>query len=199
MKHLFTTAATVAAVCIMGGVAQAQTATGTIGVTGTVTAKCVVITGGPAGGSTFSSTLSLGSLNDPTTGYLLSTLGGSTPVGGATATFQINCSGSKTAIDLAATRMNNAAGATEAGYSANIDYTADAKFTEVGGGNETFSYTTAASPPADNVQTLANRLANAAGDVVVDVRSLSAENGPASILEAGTFSGIITLKISPTT
>lgn len=198
MKHLLTTAATVAAVCLLGGVAQAQTATGTIGVTGTVTAKCVVITGGPAGGSTFGGTINLGTLN-ASDGTLLSTLTGATPVAGATSTFQVNCSGTKTAIDLSATRMNNPAGATEAGYSANIDYTTDAKFLEVGGGSETFNYTTAASAPLHTTATLANRLANSVGDVTVDVRGLSAENGFQSILEAGTFTGTITLLISPTT
>lgn len=181
----------------MGGVAHAQSATGTIGVTGTVTLNCVVVTGGS--GSAFSGTIALGELDDPTTGYLLGSLSGASPSGAEIKSFQVNCNGGHASIDLKATRLSNASGTALAGYSRNIDYTTDLILTKSDSSTQSFSYTTAPALPADTTGTLGGRMANAAGNVVVQIHNLSAENGATSILEAGSFSSTITVAISPIT
>jgi hypothetical protein len=194
MKRILFAAAAVAALG-MSTHAFAQSATGTITVTGTVTGSCSVVTGGS--GSAFSGTIALGELDDTTTGYLKSALTSATPVTGASQNFQINCNSGNPTIDVKATRLSTT-GSSSGGYSANIDYTADVTATKAAGGTKLYSYTTAATLPADNNSQLGDRLANAPANIVVAARSFAAENGATSILDAGSWSSTITVVISPT-
>ena len=150
LKHLLAGAAVVAglslataalAVPIVGG---GGAVTGSLIVTGTVTTKCAVITGGS--GSTFSGTIGLGTLNGANGTILLSTLNTSTVTAAAgSQAFQVNCNGSDATIDLKASRLSTS-GSAPTGYSANIDYSA-ALIAGPGasGSTKTFTYTTASS------------------------------------------------------
>ncbi|HEY3811684.1 MAG TPA: hypothetical protein VGL66_00540 [Caulobacteraceae bacterium] len=194
MKRILFAAAAIAALG-MSTHAFAQTATGTITVTGTVTGSCSVVTGGS--GNAFGGTIALGELDDTTTGYLQTGLEGATPVSGATQSFQINCNSGNPTVALSATRLSTT-GSSTGGYSANIDYTADVTAAKAGGGTTLYHYTTAASLPVASSGQLGDRLANTPANIVVDARSFAAENGATSILDAGSWSSTITVVISPT-
>ena len=194
MKRILFAAAAIAALG-MSTHAFAQTATGTITVTGTVTGACTVVTGGT--GSTFGATINLGELDDTTTGYLRANLESATPVGGATQNFQINCNSGNPTVSVSSTRLSTA-GSSAGGFSANIDYTTDVTVLKALGGSKLYSYTTAASLPAATSSQLGDRLANAPGNVSVNVNSFAAENGATSILDAGTWNSSITITIAPT-
>ena len=180
----------------MATAASAQTATGTIGVTGNVTTMCAVVTGGS--GNAFSGTIALGQLN-AANGTILSTLSGSTSGAAAgSQSFRINCNGADASIDMSASRLSTT-GATIAGFSKNIDYSTDLVANLASGSSKTFTYTTAAALPSDTIGTLGGRLANAAGNITVKIYALTPENGLTSQLEAGNYGSTITVSITPST
>ena len=146
--------------------ALAQTVTGTVNVTGSVAAKCVVITGGS--GASFSGSIPLGELAG-TDGTLSSTLSGSTNASPAGSTqFRVNCNSVAPKVTLSATRLALAPSATApAGYTGVIDYTAALDASLSSGSTQTVSYVTAAALPAATVQALSSSLANSANNLTI--------------------------------
>jgi hypothetical protein len=196
LKRLLVGTAAVAAGLDLAGAASAQSATGSVGVTGAVTTKCAVITGGA--GTSFTGTIGLGQLN-AANGTIATTFSNSTVTAAAGAlTFQINCNGSDAAVDLRATRLSTS-GTAVAGYSNNIDYSAALTASLAAGSTKTFTYTTAPTLPADTTGTLGGRLANGTGNITVSIYGLAPENGLTSLLAAGNYASTITVSVTPST
>jgi hypothetical protein len=174
--------------------ALAQTVTGTVNVTGSVAAKCVVITG--AGGSTFTGSIPLGELAG-TDGTLASTLSGSTNALPAGSTqFRVNCNSAAPKVTLSATRLALAPTATAPiGYANVIDYTAGLDAALASGGTQTVSYVTATALPAPTVQALSDSFANAANNLTIKAHSLN--TAAAALLMAGNYSSVISVTIEP--
>ena len=194
MKTLLISAAAIAAFGFAAP-AFAQSATGTIAVTGSVNTQCAVITGGS--GSSFTGTIALNEL-DGSDGTLLNTLSGSTAGAAAgSQTFQISCNGSDATVALSASTLSTGTGTAPTGYSRNINYTTEFDGALAAGGTKSVTYTTGAASPSSS--TLGGRLANAPGNVVVKVYGLSAENGATSLLEAGSYTSSISVSITPIT
>lgn len=200
MKRLFAlTAAAALGLSAFAGSASAQAVTGSVNVTGSVTASCYVGSVGSPTGSTFSGTIPLGELDDTTTGELKSGLSGSTsgtPAGSAS--FNVVCNGGNANVTLSATQLSTGSGTAPTGYSRNINYSTDLVAALTPSGSKTLTYSTVGLPAA-TADTLGGRLANTANDITVKVYNLAAENGASSILEAGSYSSTISVSITPTT
>ena len=195
MKRLLISAAAIAALGLAAP-AFAQTATGTITVTGNVTNQCAVVTGGS--GTSFSGTIALNEL-DGSDGTLLSSLNNSSTTSAAgTQTFQISCNGADASISLSAGPLSTGSGTAPSGYSRNINYTAEFDGALAAGGVKSVTYNTTGTPAA-TTSTLGGRLANAPANVSIKVYGLNAENGSTSLLEAGSYSSTISVSITPTT
>jgi len=174
--------------------ALAQTVSGTVNVTGSVSARCVVITG--AGGGTFTGSIPLGELAG-TDGTLSSTLAGSTNASpGGSTQFRVNCNSAAPKVTLSATRLALSPTVTApAGYANVIDYTADLDASLASGSTQTVSYVTAAALPAPTVQTLSDSFANTANNLAIKAHSLS--TAASALLMAGNYSSVISVTIEP--
>lgn len=172
------------------GLAFAQSATGTINLTGTVTPKCAVAGGQNA--SVFSGAIGLGELSAQN-GQLRPDLTGGT-VAGASQSFQVVCNSATPTVKLSASPLTgNAAGAAPAGYSKVINYTATVDVVQSSG---SFPQLTQTSNNAQASQALTAPIANAANNVTVGANSFNTASG--AILMSGDYAGTITVEISPT-
>lgn len=173
---------------------MAQTVTGTVNVTGSVAAKCVVITGG-AGGS-FSGSIPLGELAG-TDGTLSSTLSGSTNAAPAGSTqFRVNCNSVAPKVTISSTRLALTPSASApTGYTGVIDYTAALDASLSSGSTQTVAYVTAAALPAATVQALSSSLANTANNLTVKAYALN--TGAGDLLMAGNYASVISITIEP--
>jgi len=169
-------------------VALAQSATGTINLTGSVAGRCSVVGGGQA----FSETISLGELagND---GRLRTDLTDASP--DATRSFSLVCTSATPRVRLSATRLSTGTTA-PTGYANNIDYTAQVAVLQASGTPPSISYATASSLPAPTDVQLTAPLANAADNVTLRVYSFGTAAG--ALLVAGAYTSVILITISPT-
>jgi hypothetical protein len=167
-------------------------ATGTVGVTGSVAAKCQVI---GVDGNNFTGTISLGELAQ-TDGTLRTDLQGSTPVTGATKTFRVNCTSSDAQITLSADELDAGMGAPGGGRSSTLDYTAEFDGALSPSGTKQITYnTTSASPTVD---TLGGPLANAANNITISAYSFITVGGLGDILRSSNnYVGAIHVTITP--
>lgn len=176
--------------------AFAQSVNGTVGVTGTVAARCAVTSGGS--GSTFGGTIALGELTQ-TSGILRTDLQGATPVNGATLDFTVNCNGNDADVTLTATSMDAGLGVPANGFSSTLDYTAELDMAVAGGPTKVFTYATASNTETGGT-TLGGALAAQANNVVVSAYSFATKGGNTDMLRASNnYAGQINVTITPTT
>lgn len=174
--------------------AAAQNVSGSVAVHGTVTARCG---SSFTGDTTFSGTINLGELSQ-SNGTILPALAASTtnsPAG--VADFFVGCTSDSFVVTMSATRLVNPLFPSEPPASSIIDYTAEAKIALAEGGFALVDYTTAAALPAATVQTVDGFVSAAPGNFQVRVFALTPDNGPASVLFAGSYDAVITILISP--
>ncbi|HEY8591643.1 MAG TPA: hypothetical protein VIL42_02130 [Sphingomicrobium sp.] len=178
--------------------AAAQTATGTVNVTGTVAGRCSIIEAG-VDKQTFTGSIDLGRL-DAANGTLRSDLGGATAADGKTVAARVVCTSANPTIGVSATRLNTG-GAIDpgAGYSNDIDYTASLKVKTAAATTPTeVQYKTDVNTTMVK-QKLAGRIAGGTdNNVEVSISALKAENGAASILNEGTYRSVVSVSIEPT-
>ncbi len=199
MKLLAFTAAAALGFAAVAGSANAQAVTGTVGITGTVTAKCFVGTPDSPGGSSFSDTIALGEI-DQSNGTIRSDLASSTAVAAAIKNFTVTCTGSDASVSLSADQFDNTTntGTPSSGSANHIDYTAKFVAQLAGGGSKTLTYATAGSPAA-TTGTLGAPLANSANDITISAYSFTPVGGTGELLVAGNYAGTIHVTITPTT
>lgn len=175
--------------------ATAQTVTGQVTVNGFVAARCWASL---EGDTTFSGIISLGELTQ-TNGTLSSSLTASNAASPAgMVAFLVGCSGSGSTVTLSATRLSNPVEPALPTWSNDIDYTAQINIAMAAGGFQTVNYTTAATPPAATVSAISGVYANANNNFEVKVFGLTAENGASSFLVPGSYQGIISISVAPT-
>ena len=168
--------------------AMAQTVTGTINITGTVQAKCLVV---PGNGNTFGTTVAMGELSQAdgtlkTSATLSSTFAS---VGGTGLTAQVVCTSANPDVSVLSEPLVNTVAA-DPGYDNSVDYTADVTFTRVGG---TTLVSDASAVPAASTATLASRLTGTGTNVSVATSGWTASG----VLVAGSYAGKITIVIAP--
>ena len=168
--------------------AMAQTVTGTINITGTVQAKCLVV---PGNGNTFGTTVAMGELSqaDGTLKDSATLSGTFGTVGGTGLTAQVVCTSANPSVSVLSEPLVNTVAA-DPGYDNSVDYTADVTFTRVGG---TTLVSDASVIPAATTATLASRLTGTGTNVSVATSGWTA----AGVLVAGSYAGKITIVIAP--
>ena len=192
-KYLMIGAAIVSATTVP---ATAQTVTGTINITGTVTSKCAVV--GGASSSTFTDNVNLGELAKPdgtleASGTLaarfVSTNGGATPA------FRVVCNSATPAVAVDATELTTT-GSVGGGYTNRIDYVAHVAVARASGGTTTVdNATTGAATAATPV---GSAISGAAGNnVTVTADNFTTPGGATTLLVAGTYNGLIAVTITP--
>lgn len=168
--------------------AMAQTVTGTINITGTVQAKCLVV---PGNGNTFGTTVAMGELSQAD-GTLKSsaTLSNTfATVGGTGLTAQVVCTSANPDVSVLSEPLVNTVAA-DPGYDNSVDYTADVTFTRVGG---TTVVSDPSAVPAATTATLASRLTGTGTNVSVATSGWTASG----VLVAGSYAGKITIVVAP--
>ncbi len=193
---LAATAASALIMVLAAGAASAADAVGTVTVTGQVASKCTVITGGTAGGVLFSSNFGATTELADSSGHLISNFGAFTTNG--TGDFQINCNKANPSITLAASNMTTADTA-PTGYANTVSYTAYADIGAISGANATSTVTrTVASGASTGPTGLGSGLyvRNIANNVVVRADTFHTA-APSDVLVAGSYSGTITLTLTP--
>ena len=196
-RNAWVASATAALVmALAAGTASAADAVGTLTVTGTVASKCTVITGGTAGGVLFSSNFGATTELSDSSGHLISNFGAFTSNGAGD--FQINCNKANPSITLAASPMTTT-DAAPTGYANTVSYTAYADIGAISGANATSTVTrTVASGASTGPTGLGSGLyvRNIANNVVVRADTFHTA-APSDILVAGSYSGTITLTLTP--
>jgi hypothetical protein len=176
-------AALVAASALGATPALAQSASGTIGVTGSVGAKCTAST-------EIAGTIALGELSRAS-GTVDSAF--SNAAGGLSRSYTVKCTSATPHIAVDATPLTTTSSGA-AGYTGTVHYTATVTANKAGGGSESVAHITNAAAPA--VKAVGARLANAENNITVGVASgFTATAG--DLLEAGNYSASIKVTVSP--
>ncbi len=173
--------------------AQVQDVTGTVTITGTVGDKCIVTDAGDVPDPDFGGLIELGQLDD-TDGTLkdLGTISASnnlTDLG-----FRVVCTTASPTVTVTAEPMVNPSITAPDGYADTVHFTADANFSVVGG-TDTYSVTTDATALATG--TLSDRLATGPDNVQIDLSNFHTPETD-DVLTAGTYTGTVSITISPT-
>lgn len=194
MKKIALLALTAAAV--FATPAAAQTVTGTINITGSVEAKCMVVSGGNAS-STFGTTVALGELAQAN-GTLKdsATLAGTfNTVGGAGISAHVVCTSADATVTVDADPLVSPSGnGAPTGYTNTVHYQADVTFTKTSGTVLVSNDTTAAAATSS---ALGGRFAATGSNISV---ATSSWRTPASgdLLTSGTdYAGKIVVTVSP--
>jgi hypothetical protein len=201
MKKLLISTALIAFGLTFAGQASAQVVTGTVNLTGSVGVACRVVSGGLLNGSTFGATIALGELADTATGTLR-TIANTTVGGGAGANnFQVNCSGATVTAAISRSLLQTGAVA-PAGYASSIDYVAAATVL-LATGSLTVDTDAATAPTASTtsgarVRVAPNNIVITVSDFVANPDDLATPAATA-LLVAGTYTGAVTLTLTPTT
>lgn len=186
--------AAAAGALIAAPAAFAQTApgtiTGTVGITGSVAPRCIVIDGSS---TTFSDTIILGELTQ-TNGTLRTDLQGAVPVSAAVKQFQVVCNSSDATVTLDADQFSAGLGTPPAGYSGTINYTAELDALLSPSGSKVVTHTTPNTATSD---TLGGALLNTAGNLTVKAFNFTTVGGNSLLLQAGAYTGAIHVTIAP--
>ncbi|MBB4098704.1 hypothetical protein [Sphingomonas kyeonggiensis] len=165
--------------------AAAQSVSGNVTVTGTVAAKCT-----SAGG--LNGAINLGELANAD-GKINSTLSGN--IGGLTRSFTVTCTSANPQISVDASALVNSAILTPTtGYTNTVHYTATMAASKAGGGTTSAIDTSNVAGPTTAL--VGDHLANSPNNIVLTVSNGNTTNA-ADMLEAGSYSGVIALTVSP--
>lgn len=167
------------------GQADAQTASGTVNVNGTVSARCSAVT-------PISGTIALGELAkaDGTVDSAFSSA-----ASGLTRSFTVLCNGANPQFSVNAKALVNAAATNSpTGYTNTVHYTASVAANLAKGGATTVADQSIAS--GATVGLLGDRLAVATNNVTLTIGS-GATTDTKAVLEAGTYTGSVDIVITP--
>ena len=201
MKRFLMTSGAAAVLALgLAGSAWAVDTTGEIDITGSVGAKCTVITGGPGpNGANFGATVPLGELADAN-GHLRSDIQSSTAIGVLTLPFTLSCSGANAAVTVQADPLANASAA-PTGYANRIDYTANAHFLLIApvSSTSTLDVTDASSAAGATPGSFGSGkyLQNVANNVTITAYSFGTNSTATDVLVAGAYAGKILVTITP--
>ncbi len=181
----------VATLALLATPAAAQVS-GSVTLTGTVGDKCLVTNAGATGTAptSFSGTVSVGQLDNGTTGEL-GTIADVSSTTDANLNFRVVCTTANPAVTVSATPMMNNSATPTAGYTNRVDYSSTVTFTRVGGVTPVTVSTggTASSGPT----ALASRLAASGNNIQVEANGFSATG----VLLSGTYTGVVSVTVAP--
>lgn len=175
--------------------AAAQDVTGTVNITGTVAAKCIVQTGAGTS-STFGTTVALGELAqaDGTlkpTATLASTFN---TVGGTGLSAKVICTTANPTISVNANPITSAVTA-GTGYDNSVDFQADVTVVTLAANASPYTNDSAAA--AGSATALGSRLANSANNVTIAASNFRTNNLTDLLVAATDYAGSIVVVIAP--
>ena len=163
--------------------AAAQSASGTVNVTGSVQAKCTAIT--PITGTITLNELALAN------GTVDSAFSSNT--GGLSRTFTVRCTSANPGLSVTSVPLTTTSTGTP-GYTGTVHFTSTLNVAKAGGGNATVVDTS--NVAAATTGSVGDRLANSNDNVVIAISNGNTTNA-ADLLEAGSYTGSIAITISP--
>ncbi len=167
--------------------AMAQSASGSVAVTGWVGGKCTAQT--PIAGA-----IDLGDLAT-SAGLINSTF--SANVGGLSRSFSVICTSANVNITVSSDALNNSTDSTTGGgYTGRVHYTSTLTANKASGGTASAVYTTADVLPAATTTALGGRLQNATNNLTVTVSNGTTTNS-GDVLKSGNYSSTILITVSP--
>lgn len=178
----------VVATAAIASPAMAQSATGTVQVTGSVAAKCTITSPAPAAITLNELALADGTVNNTF----------SNTTGGLTRNFTVKCTSGSPTVAVSSTQLNNTTDSTTGGgYTGQVQYTSTVVADKSTTGTVTTSYTTLAALPAASSVSVGVPLKNAADNVRVTVSNGTTTN-TGDLLKSGSYTSTITVVVSPT-
>lgn len=173
--------------------AAAQSVTGTVNITGSVAAKCLVQTGSGTS-STFGTTVALGELAqaDGTMKTDLATT--FSTVGGTGLSAKVVCTSANPTISVNANPITSAVAA-GTGYDNSIDFQADVSVTTLSANASPYTNDSAAT--AGSATALGSRLANSADNVTISASNFRTNNLTDLLVAATDYAGSIVVVIAP--
>ena len=185
MKKFVIAAAAATSLGLIASPAAAQSASGTVNVTGSVAAKCTAST--PIGGNIVLNELAQ---SDGTVDSAFSN------ASNLFLDFTVRCTSPNPGLSLNATALANGTTGAGNGYADTVHYTSTLAAQKAGGGVASINYTTADVLPAASTGAIGDRLANVGDNIRVTVSNGTTTN-TGDLLTAGSYSGTITLTVSP--
>lgn len=188
-KLMISTLAAIATVA--AAPAMAQTATGTINITGSVAGKCLVV---PGAGNTFGTTVALGELADAS-GKLRTDIATSfNAAAGLTA--RVVCTTAAPTISVNADPITAATAPLSTGYDNSIDFTANVAVTTTTGAAGPFTNDSAAAAGADTA--IGGRLANnGSNNIAITATNFRTDTVNDLLAADPVYTGKITVVIKP--
>lgn len=174
------------AAAVLGASPAYADVTGTINLTGSVAAKCVV---DPGSGSTFSDTVNFGELAQAD-GTLRTDLASAF----GTHSFTVKCNTGTPTIAVDADPLATTAAASS-GYDNTINYTASVAVSAVG--NYSGPFTNASDTAASAATPVGSALANTANNVSITTSGYHTANPTDLLVASPTYTGKITVVIAP--
>ena len=186
--------AALAASTAIASPAMAQSASGTVNITGNVQPKCLVVTSGGAATDQFTANVNLGNLAaaDGTLATDLSSRFSAN--GGSQLQARVVCTSAAPTIAVDADPIVADTATAVAGYADTINYDAIVALTTVGANNGPFVNDSA--DPAGAAVLIGSRMANAATNVSITANDFRTA-APTDLLVADTYTGKITIEIAP--
>lgn len=192
MKKLAYLSVAAASAIALASPAAAQDVTGTVNITGSVAAKCLVV---PGAGNTFGTTVALGELAQAN-GTLrtdLATLFSS--VGGAGLEARVVCTSAAPTIAIDATEITSATPATT-GYANRIDFTANVAVDTTTTNDVPFSNSSTGAALA--ATPIGGRLANTVGNnITISASNFATPTATDLLVAANDYTGQIVVVIAP--
>ena len=192
MKKLAYLSVAAASAIALASPAAAQTTTGTVNITGTVAAKCLVV---PGAGNTFGTTVALGELAqaDGTLRTDLATFFSS--IGGAGLEARVVCTSAAPTIAIDATEITSATAAVT-GYANRIDFTANVAVDTTSANDVPFSNSSTGAALA--ATPIGGRLANNGGNnITISASNFATPNATDLLVAANDYTGQIVVVIAP--
>jgi type 1 fimbria pilin len=195
-KILLTALAAVSALAIAAP-ASAQSVTGVVNITGNVASKCIVATpGAPTGPATFGGTVALGDLAQAN-GTLATDLATRfNAVGNNTQLqYKIVCTSANTNVSVDADPILASTGLAQPGYANRVDYNANVAVTLVSGAGTPVSNDSSAA--AATTANYSNRLAATGTNITVTADTFRTANLTDILVADASYTGKITIVVSP--
>lgn len=171
--------------------AAAQSVSGTVNITGSVAAKCLVL---PGAGNSFGTLVALGELAQAD-GRLATDLSSRfSSIGGAGLTARVVCTSANPTVSVDALEITSTTPATT-GYTNRIDFAAKVAVTLTPSGSQTI--TNDSRDPATLATPLTARLANNGASNVTITADTFGTPAPTDLLVAGSYTGRIDIVIAP--
>ncbi len=177
--------------------AFAQSASGSVALSGTVGDKCLVTNAGAVASPGFGGIVNLNALDDGTTAKLRN-VGTISPTSNNNLNFRVVCTTPAPKIAVTTTALTTGSGTAPTGYSATVHYDTSVALdiADAAQPDTVLTYTDGVTGPASKTASLTGRLATGTTNIHVSATNFRTP-AVADVLVAGSYAGAITISVSP--